>query len=284
MNRALDQGWRAALMRLRQWRHDRGSVAVLTALMIVPLTFALGLAYDYTMASNRKDQIDGMADAAALGAVTPDMMAQSSTIAQTRATSLFIDQIQTVSGATYSPNNIIVTVTDTPLGATITRNVSITYKAASPNVFAGVLGLAAFQISGDSSATSGGAPNIDFYLLLDDSPSMEIAATTQRDIEHDGLPTQASRAGARSPATRPTRAAEQTPTSGCSAHNDPATGHSTTACQYLTSTYQQIPCTVAGSYADGTAFTKSAAFPESGRDNYAPRRGTPRRHPAHRPA
>lgn len=182
MKRALYQCTRLALMRLRQWRHNGGSVAILTALLIVPLTFALGMAYDYTMASNRKDQIDGMADAAALGAVTPDMMAQSATVAKTRATNLFIDQIQTVSGATYSPTDITVTVTDTPLGATITRNVSITYKAASPNVFAGVLGLAAFQISGNSSATSGGAPNIDFYLLLDDSPSMEIGAT-QTDID-----------------------------------------------------------------------------------------------------
>ena len=173
---------RGALMRLRQWRHNGGGVAILTAILIIPLTFALGLAYDFTMASNRKDQIDGMADAAALGAVTPSMMAQSSTTAQARATSLFNDQVATVSGATYSSTGgVIVTVVDTPLGATITRNVTLTYTAASPNVFAGILGLPAFQIAGNASATSGGAPNIDFYMLLDDSPSMEIAAT-QSDI------------------------------------------------------------------------------------------------------
>ena len=56
----------------------------MTALLIFPLTFALGLAYDYTMASNRKDQINGMADAATLGAVTPDMMAQPLATAETR--------------------------------------------------------------------------------------------------------------------------------------------------------------------------------------------------------
>jgi Flp pilus assembly protein TadG len=181
MKRALDRIARLALKRLRNWRHDRGSVAMLTALLIVPLTFALGMAYDYTMASNRKDQIDGMADAAALGAVTPAMMAQSSTVAQARSKSLFTDQVATVSGAAILPADINVTVVDTPLGATITRNVSLTYKATSPNVFAGILGLPAFKIGGSSSATSGGAPNIDFYLLLDDSPSMEIGAT-QTDI------------------------------------------------------------------------------------------------------
>jgi Flp pilus assembly protein TadG len=181
MKRTLDRYARVALTRLRRWRDNGGGVAILTAILIVPLTFALGMAYDYTMASNRKDQIDGMADAAALGAVTPAMMAQSSTVAQARSKSLFTDQAATVSGATVLPADVNVTVTDTPLGATITRNVSLTYKAKSPNVFAGILGLPAFQIGGSSSATSGGAPNIDFYLLLDDSPSMEIGAT-QTDI------------------------------------------------------------------------------------------------------
>jgi hypothetical protein len=181
MKRALDQCTRVALTRLRDWGHDGGNVAVLTALLIVPLTFSLGLAYDYTMASVRKDQIDGMADAAALGAVTPSMMAQSFSTAQTRSTNLFLDQIQTVSGVTFSPSDVSVTGSDTPLGATVTRNVTLTYKAASPNVFAGILGVPSFQIAGNSSATSGGAPNIDFYMLLDDSPSMSIAAT-QTDI------------------------------------------------------------------------------------------------------
>jgi Flp pilus assembly protein TadG len=168
-------------MRLRNWRHSGGGIAIMTALLIVPTMFALGLAYDYTMASNRKDQVDGMADAAALGAVTPAMMAQPLATAEARSKSLFIDQIQTVAGVTFSPANVVVTGADTPLGATITRNVTVTYQAASPNVFAGILGQQAFQFAGAASATSGGAPNIDFYTLLDDSPSMEIAAT-QSDI------------------------------------------------------------------------------------------------------
>ena len=52
---------------LRLWNNKAGNIAIITALMMIPLTFALGMAYDYTMASNRKDQIDGMADSAALG-------------------------------------------------------------------------------------------------------------------------------------------------------------------------------------------------------------------------
>ena len=67
-------------------------------LLIVPLMFTLGMAYDYTMASNRKDQIDGMADAAALGAVTPAMMMRSSATAQARATTSSTTRSPTVQG------------------------------------------------------------------------------------------------------------------------------------------------------------------------------------------
>jgi hypothetical protein len=51
-------------------------------------------------------------------------------------------------------------------------------------------------------------------------------------------------------------------------HKDPATNKSTTNCQFLTETYKQIPCTTGGSYSDGTTFSTSSKFPESGRDNY----------------
>jgi Flp pilus assembly protein TadG len=270
MKRTLKQYLRAGLMRLRPWRHDRGSVAIVTALLIVPLTFALGLAYDYTMASDRKDQINGMADAAALGAVTPAMMLQSSSTAQTRSKTLFLDQVANVSGATVSPADVVVTVTDTPFGATITRNVTLTYKATSPNVFAGVLGLAAFRIGGDASATSGGAPNIDFYLMMDTSPSMEIAATTA------GLNTLSSDTNfvdsSDKNCTFGCHQSDASPlTTGCSgttSHTDPSTGHLTTACQFLTASAQRIPCTVAGTYANGTTFTTSSTFPLTGHDLY----------------
>jgi Flp pilus assembly protein TadG len=267
MKRALDRCTHVALMRLRHWRHNGGGVAVLTAILIVPLTFALGLAYDYTMASERKDQIDGMADAAALGAVTPAMMMQSSATAQTRATSLFDDQVATIPGVSYSTSGVTVTVTDTPLGATITRNVTLNYTAASPNIFATLLGLPAFQISGNASATSGGAPNIDFYLMMDTSPSMEIAATTT------GMTTLSADTVYTSEGTctfgcHQSDAAQMT-TGSCGSHTDPATHRTTTSCQYVTQTpNQQIPCTTSGEYADGTAFTTSSTFPETGRDNY----------------
>jgi hypothetical protein len=53
----------------------------------------------------------------------------------------------------------------------------VSYTAASVNNFPGVLSAANWQINGTATASASGAPNINFFLLLDDSPSMAIAGT-----------------------------------------------------------------------------------------------------------
>ena len=58
-----------------------------------------------------------------------------------------------------------------------TRTVTVSYTATSQNAFPNVLGVAGITLGGAAKAVGGLAPNIDFYLLLDSSPSMAIAAT-----------------------------------------------------------------------------------------------------------
>ena len=58
------------------------------------------------------------------------------------------------------------------------RTVAVSYKAGSQTVFSGLLGQPTIALSGLSQATTQVPPNIDFYLLLDNSPSMAVAATT----------------------------------------------------------------------------------------------------------
>lgn len=156
----------------------RGNVAMITAFALIPLVFAAGMAVDYTMAARRQDQINGFADAAALAAVTPTAMIQSSSTAQTQAYNMFTTQLATVSGVTYSTGNISVTVTDTTSGNKVTRTATVTYTASSANAFAGILGVNTSTIKGTSTASSANSPKTNFYLLVDTSPSMEIAATT----------------------------------------------------------------------------------------------------------
>jgi hypothetical protein len=157
--------------------------------MLVPISIALGMSYDFTVSQSRKDQINGMADAAALAAVTPTMMLETPAQSQTVASTLFANQIATVPGLTYSASNITVTAADTQTATAVIRNVNVHFTGSSNNTFSNLLGMSGFPLSVSSQATSNVTPNIDFYLLLDTSPSMEIAATT------DGINTMVANTG-----------------------------------------------------------------------------------------
>jgi Flp pilus assembly protein TadG len=164
---------RAQLRRLL--RDNRGNVAMMFAASVFPLSFLIGMAIDYTMASDRQAQLNGFADAAALAAVTPTMMAQSDTAAQTAAQNTFNAQAQQLTSISYSTSNLNVSVSTDSTGK---RTATVTYTAGSPTFFSSLLGQSQINLGGSSTATGGLAPNIDFYLLLDNSPSMAIAATT----------------------------------------------------------------------------------------------------------
>lgn len=159
-------------------RSRRGNVALITAFVAPVVVFASGMGIDYTLAASRRAQLDGIADAAALAAVTPNEMLVSSSLATTAATNVFNAQAALVGSITYSSSNLTVTVNDVTTGAKIVRTATVTYTAGSNNVFAGVLGLNQIAIGGTSTATSTNSPKTDFYLLLDDSPSMALAATS----------------------------------------------------------------------------------------------------------
>ena len=67
-----------------------------------------------------------------------------------------------------------ITVTDVGLQ----RTVQVTYNAASINNFPKILlNNVSWPINGSSTAKAAAAPNMNFYFLLDDSPSMGIGAT-----------------------------------------------------------------------------------------------------------
>jgi Flp pilus assembly protein TadG len=271
--------------RRRFWGNRSGNVALITALLMIPITFALGMAFDFTQAQSRKDKLDGIADVAALGAVTPAEMAVDPNTAATQASSLFAGQAATVGGV-LSPTPTSTATDQSGTSATlVTRTVVVNYVAQSQNVFASLLGMPTMTIKGSSTASSSTAPNIDFYLLLDTSPSMEIAATSTGIAQMQAATQQESDIGAppngngcafgchqRDPSDLTPQPTVASPTPCNYPHTDPANGNAPTfAClfeQYNGANWQQIQCTTNGAYADGTAFTTSSTFPETGRDNY----------------
>lgn len=97
-------------------------------------------------------------------------MTQSAPQAQTIAQNVLNAQIANIPGLTNT--NLSVTIQNSGLG----RTAPVAYQAQSANVFPGIF-KNSWSISGSSQAASAIPPNIDFYLLLDNSPSMAVAAT-----------------------------------------------------------------------------------------------------------
>ena len=156
----------------RFFRDRRGNVAIIFALSLIPIIFLTGMALDFTSAAQKRARLNAAADAAALAAVTPAMMTQSNSAALTAATNIFNAEASGIGGLTVSAPTITVS------NSGLVRTVTVSYTATSANSFPNVLGQQTWPISGSSQSTSYSAPNINFYLMLDNSPSMDIAATT----------------------------------------------------------------------------------------------------------
>lgn len=153
--------------------NKRANVAITFALAMIPVVYLTGMALDFTSAMRKQMQLDAAADAAAIAAVTPTMMAQSDANAIAAAQAMFNSKAQAISGLNLSQNNLAVAVKD----AGLVRNVTVTWSASSQNSFPNILNQNAWPISGTSTSSATVMPNIDFYLLLDSSPSMAIAGT-----------------------------------------------------------------------------------------------------------
>jgi Flp pilus assembly protein TadG len=153
-------------------RDDGGNLTPMFALALLPVLGLIGMTVDYTQSSTRKATLDTIADSASLAAVTPAMLASTDQASIDVATTLFNSQVSAVKG--IGAVTLSVTASDSGL----TRTVSVSYQTTSSALFGGFTGKSSLPISGTSQSSATVPPNIDFYLLLDNSPSMAIAATT----------------------------------------------------------------------------------------------------------
>jgi Flp pilus assembly protein TadG len=153
-------------------RDQDGSLTPMFALTLVPILGLVGITVDYTQSAARKAMLDTVADAASLAAVTPAMLASTDQTSIDTATTVFNSQASRVKGV--GPISLSVTTSDSGL----TRTVTVSYQTTSSALFGGYTGRSSLPLSGSSQASATVPPNIDFYLLLDNSPSMAIAATT----------------------------------------------------------------------------------------------------------
>jgi Flp pilus assembly protein TadG len=177
----------------RLLRNRRGNISMMHALVAPILVFAGGAAIDYGRAAQIHTKLNAAADAAALAALTPAMLQQPDKTAHDAAVAMFNGLTEGIPGLTVNATQVTVTVTE---GATsLIRNVEVAYTSSVNTIFAQVLGKSALPVAGLSEASAQAPPNIDFYVLLDNSPSMALPATTAGITSMENLTTQEETGG-----------------------------------------------------------------------------------------
>ena len=188
--RALRQKWGHPVSTfgfVHLWSNRRGNVAMMYALVAPVLVFAGGAAIDYGRTAQVHTKLNAAADAAALAALTPSMLQQSTSVAHDAAVNMFTGLADGISSLT--PGATQVTVTVTVDNTQLTRTVEVDYSTSVNTIFAQVLGKPTMTLSGVSKASAEAPPNIDFYVLLDNSPSMALPATAAGITQMEGLTT-----------------------------------------------------------------------------------------------
>ena len=180
-------------LRAKLLRGRGGNVALVTALLAPVVVLLAGGAVDVTNASMRQAQLQAAADAAAIASVARNSPAYNDAvnmpyssgtvtlsdpaIAQ-QAQAVFNADLQNTHDATPT-FNLVVTKTGTTVSSVVTTSTS--YAPA----FLGLIGRNSVPLAASSNASDNIPAYMNFYMLLDNTPSMGLGATQQdiNDIE-----------------------------------------------------------------------------------------------------
>ncbi len=162
-------------------RDQRGNIAMIFTLACVPLITVVGCAVDYSRATQMQSKLLAAADAASVGSIakaSPAFAAAGSMISDgpipvgvTDAQNIFNANVANLTG--YTLNSVTPTVVKS--GSTVTSTVA--FSGTIDTMFLGVIGKTALAVTGTSTSTANMPLYADFYLLMDNSPSMGVAAT-----------------------------------------------------------------------------------------------------------
>ncbi len=155
---------------LRSLERRDGAVLVWVGVTVIPLLLAVGVAIDIARAYAVKVRLGAALDDAGLAvATTLDPNIDATTRLNKYFYGNFVStQIGTATSVTMQND------------ATVTNAIDVSGTATVPTTFMALAGFNSITVAASAQIIRK-APNIDFYLLLDSSPSMGIAAT-QADI------------------------------------------------------------------------------------------------------
>lgn len=164
----------------------RGNFGIAMALLTAPVALGIGVAVDYGYATAIRTEMQAAADIAAVGALSEQSagviaaLSQSLTgelvLAKKDAENLFGSNLEDKSRRYLNKTEVAVKRT----GVTFTSHVA--FSGTVPTSFLGMFGIKNIPIAGVAEASYVPANYIDFHLMLDNSPSMGLGATTA-DIE-----------------------------------------------------------------------------------------------------
>lgn len=160
---------RALLTGFRRARS--GQVAITFALVAMPILFASAAAVDYGRRNAAKARLDAALDGAVLAVMSQKTNTISTTALQTMETQ-FRTEAAKVPGVTvtsFTPG--------TPVNGASTVSLTASYTATVKTTLASMMKISAMNIGASASSTRNLFQYINFYLLLDNSPSMGLAAT-----------------------------------------------------------------------------------------------------------
>ncbi|MBB4290092.1 Flp pilus assembly protein TadG [Rhizobium leguminosarum] len=158
-----------------------GNFGIMTALLMVPLLGTAGMAVDFAHALSLRTQLYAAADAAAVGSIAEKSgavaaamtMSGNGTISlgKTDARNIFMSQMSGELADVKVDLGIDVTKAANRLSS------QVSFTATVPTTFMRVLGRDSITISGTATAEYQTASFMDFYILLDNTPSMGVGAT-----------------------------------------------------------------------------------------------------------
>ena len=150
-------------------RDTRANAMILMAIGLLALATATGVGVDFARALNFKSALQGAADAAAIAGASVYLNNGYATQATTAATDYFNKE----SALLPTNNGVSKTIA---VSSSAPWTVTVTASATINSTFNGLFeNLIPVQVTATAHGPTN--PNIDFYLLLDSSPSMAIAAS-----------------------------------------------------------------------------------------------------------
>ncbi len=164
-------------------RDVSGNFGIMAGLLMLPVAGSAGLAIDLTNALSVKAELQGAADAAAVGSVadrSPGVQEAALMTANGRVKTAEDDALHLFNGYLIGRPTLDVSDIDIEVNKRGNELISqITYTASMDTNFMRLVGIDKIDIQGSAEAEIRFALFQDFYMLLDNSPSMGIAATPQ---------------------------------------------------------------------------------------------------------